>query len=184
MDEVSPLEKWKFWITAATFSKSKTEKMLKLISILNFTSLLLIIRQVKYLKKVTAELKLEYWSSGTPVSPGRQMVKKEVEFPGVLIKNSWGISMGLRFWPWIFCQRSVTQFWRIRKGESLFSMGKGTNLNILVGFFRKVYIYIYLLNPPALKFSGIAQYSWKETRGALHVMSPTRLPRSDLPSLI
>ena len=28
MDEAPPLEKWKPWIIAATFSKSKTEKML------------------------------------------------------------------------------------------------------------------------------------------------------------
>ena len=41
MDEASPLKKWKPWIIEATFSKSKTDKMLNLISILNFTSLLL-----------------------------------------------------------------------------------------------------------------------------------------------
>ena len=72
MNEASPLEKWKPWIIEATFSKSKTKKMLNLISVWNFTSLLLIIRKVKYFLKVTAELKPSYWGSGTPLSPGRQ----------------------------------------------------------------------------------------------------------------
>ena len=49
------------------------------------------------------------------------------------------------------------------------------------GFFQKS---ICTLNPPVWCFSGIAQYSWKEVGSALHVMSPARLPRSDLPSLI
>ena len=43
MNEASPLEKWKSSVIEATFSKSKTEKMLNLIPILNFTTLLLII---------------------------------------------------------------------------------------------------------------------------------------------
>ena len=60
MDEASPLEKWKSWIIEATFSKSKTEQMLNLTSILNFKSLL---------------LKVYFKSFQTPVSPGRQMVK-------------------------------------------------------------------------------------------------------------
>ena len=60
MDEALLLEKQKSWIIEATFSKSKTEKMLNLISILNFTSRILIIRYVKYFQKFTAELKLEY----------------------------------------------------------------------------------------------------------------------------
>ena len=44
MNEASQLEKWKSWIIDATYIKSKPEKMLNLISILNLTSLLLIIR--------------------------------------------------------------------------------------------------------------------------------------------
>ena len=43
MDEATQLEKEKFSIIEATFSKSKTEKMFNLISILNFIRLLLII---------------------------------------------------------------------------------------------------------------------------------------------
>ena len=42
------------------FQWVKNWKMLNLISMLNFTSLLLIIRYVKYFQKVTAELKCEY----------------------------------------------------------------------------------------------------------------------------
>ena len=70
----------------ATLSNSKTEKMLNLISILNFTSLLLITRQVKYFKKVRAKLRLVYWSSATPVSPGRPRVKYKVKH---IKKISW-----------------------------------------------------------------------------------------------
>ena len=44
MDEASPLEKWKSWIIESTFDKSKTEKRLDLISILSYTSLLLVTR--------------------------------------------------------------------------------------------------------------------------------------------
>ena len=36
MDEASPLEEWKSLIIETTFSKSKTEKILNLISILKF----------------------------------------------------------------------------------------------------------------------------------------------------
>lgn len=52
------IRKSKSWIIEAAFIK--TEQMLNLISMLNFTSLLLIIRYVKYFQKVTAELKCKY----------------------------------------------------------------------------------------------------------------------------
>ena len=65
-----------------------------------------------------------------------------MEFPRVFTKNSCGISMGLGFWLCNFHQRGVTQFCRIRRGESLFSKGKVTNLKIpLQRVFSEKYLY-------------------------------------------
>ena len=50
--------------------------MLSLISILSFRDILSIIRYAKYFKKDIYELKLEHLSSGTPVFPVRERVKK------------------------------------------------------------------------------------------------------------
>ena len=94
--------------------------------------------------------------------------KTLVEFPWVLVFDL-GIFTKAKGVSHNFC--------RIRRGESMFS-NKSKNSR---GFFKKS---IYIFNPPLLSFSGIAQYSWKEAASALHIMSPTRLPRSDLPSLI
>ena len=63
-------------------------------------------------------------------------IKKEVEFPGMFIKNSWNF-YGLWFLTLEFLPiRGVTPFCRIRTGESLFSKCKVTNLKI-PGFFIK-----------------------------------------------
>ena len=77
------------------------------------------------------------------------MVK--VEFLGVIKKKSWFLTLEF--------PRSVTQFYRISKGKESFvlsriSKGKVTNLKDPGFFFLK-----YVLNPPCLDFSGIAQQS-------------------------
>ena len=67
---------------------------------------------------------------------------KKGEFPGVLKKNSCGISIGLGFWPWDFqevscnfaeCPGVKVFFYRISKG-------KMTNLKFTGEVFRKVYL--------------------------------------------
>ena len=98
-----------------------------------------------------------------------------MEFPGVITKNSCGISMGLGLWPWNFHQRDVTQFCRIRRGESLFSNSEIANLKIPGFFFRKVYI----SSTPCLEFFWNSPILMKRGRECLACNDPTRLPRSD-----
>ena len=87
--------------------------------------------------------------------------------------------MGLGFWPWNFRQKGVTQFCRILRGESLSyqskAYGKVINLKIPGFFFKKKYIYF---NQPCLEFF------WNRLAQGVPCMTPSRLPRSDLPSLI
>ena len=79
-------------------------------------------------------------------------IKKEVEFLGVIEKNSWGISMDLGFWPWN-CKWCQTKFCGISRCVWNFVLsgifiGKVTNLKISGFFFSKKYI----LNLHALSF--------------------------------
>ena len=66
-------------------------------------------------------------------------IKKEVEFPGMFMKNSWNFH-GFRFLTLeIPSTRGDTQFSRICRGESLFSKSKMTNPKIPGVFQKSIY---------------------------------------------
>ena len=64
--------------------------------------------------------------------------------------------------PW----SGVTQFWRIRRTESLFSKRKVINLKNSRNLFQKS---IYILKPHCLEFFWNSPYSWKEAGSVLRV---------------
>ena len=69
----------------------------------------------------------------------RILKKEHVEIPGVIMKNLWNF-----YWSWFLTLESsaakgITQFCRIRRGESLFSKSRVTYLKIQ-GFFSENYI--------------------------------------------
>ena len=81
-------------------------------------------------------------------------IKKEVEIPGVFKKNSCRISMGLGFWPWNF-QEVSHKFAEFLVTKACFpgiSKSIVTNLTFPGGISEK-----YIVNPPCLDFSMIAQ---------------------------
>ena len=101
----------------------------------------------------------------------RGQLKKKLKFQGCSWKThvgkfhaslvfDLGISMRLWFLTLEFPPRSVTQFCRICRGESLLSKGK------VIEFFSEKYIY---LQPPCLEFFWNSPILIKEARSAFHV---------------
>ena len=140
----------------------------------------LIMRGGYYLNKVTIQDLQEQWVIPEKIQTGDSGCWGHRFFRGIKekicgnsrgqLKKKWnfqwcpqkvrGISMRLWFLTLEFPPRSATRFCRICRGESFFSKGKVT------GLFKKVCISSTL---PVSRFSGIAQYSWKQAGSALHV---------------
>ena len=86
----------------------------------------------------------------------RRLIKNEVEFPRVTKKKCGISSRGLCFWPW-HKLGSNTILWNIQELSFVLSdvsRGKLKKWKLPGGFSKK-----YILNPPCLDFSGIAQFT-------------------------
>ena len=84
-------------------------------------------------------------------------IKNEVEFARVTKKKCGISSRGLCFWPWYKAQWANTILWNIQELSFVLSgvsRGKLKKWKIPGGFSKN-----YILNPPCLDFSGIAQFT-------------------------
>ena len=135
-----------------------------------------------YFRKSTGRVRTwnfqRYWTKSMLKFQGS--IKQEVQFLGMLKKNSYGISMGLGFRPYNF-QGVSHNFGEVPVVCSGISKGKMTNLKAPVFgvFFRKVYPQLLM------DFFGIAQLQLKTLQGQLkpnyHGKSSSFMVPCDLP---